>query len=287
MFLETRSLEPGDGEIVVEVKRAGICRTDSYVAEGSLAVDEPRVMGHEAAGVTLDGARVAIEPMLSCAMVGRAKCVACEAGRPCVRPAMLGVDRDGAFADRACVPARAVHRVPDSISWEAAAMAEPVAAALGVLRALSTRDRSARGAVIGRGRIADLVARVLRSAGFAHDVIDVNDARDDAFDWIVEARATDGALIAATRALRPGGTLVLKSRPPAPAALDVALAVRKEITIIARSYGAFDDAIAWLASGRVAVDDLVGEVFPLERFDAAFSAARASEGKKIFFSMEG
>ena len=58
-------------EVLVEVKRAGICRTDVYVADGTLAVREPRVLGHEAAGVVASdhprlprGARVAIDPVL-------------------------------------------------------------------------------------------------------------------------------------------------------------------------------------------------------------------------------
>jgi L-iditol 2-dehydrogenase len=105
-------------------------------------------------------------------------------------------------------------------------------------------------------------------------------------DWVVEARATSGSLAQAMHALRPGGTLVLKSRPPSAVAIDVAHAVRRELTLVARSYGAFDDAMTWLASGRVALADLVGETFPIERFDAAFAAARTGERQKIFFTLE-
>ena len=257
----------GQDEVLVEVKRAGICRTDVYVAEGTLAVREPRVLGHEAAGVVASehprlprGARVAIDP---------------------IRPCMLGVERDGAFADFVAVPASTLHRVPDDLAWEAAAMAEPVAAALGVLRA--PIHKRARGAVHGAGRIADLVVRVLETAGFSPIRWDGADAPRD-LDWVVETRPD--ALSDLMRALRPGGTLVLKSRPPAPAALDVALAVSREITLVARSWGAFDDAVTWLATGRVHVDDLVGETYPLERFEAAFAAARRTEKQKIFLSME-
>jgi len=254
--------KPGPGEVLVEVRSAGICRTDVYVADGSLVVDEPRVLGHEAAGV-VDGARVAINPVLA-------------EGR------LLGVDRDGAFADWVCVPADAVHRVPENLSWQAVAMAEPVAAALGALRA--PIDRRARGAVYGSGRIADLIVRVLEAAGHAplrweH----AEDAPRD-LDWVVEARAS--SLGEVMRAIRPGGMLVLKSRPPAPVPLDVTLAVRREITIVARGYGSFDEAVEWLATGRVRVDDLVGEIFPLERFEDAFEAARADERRKVFFTME-
>jgi L-iditol 2-dehydrogenase len=276
---------PAEGEVLVTVKSAGICRTDVYVADGSLIVREPLVIGHEAAGVVMRadagfdvGERVAINPALSCLV-----CATCASHgeRPCADPVMLGVDRDGAFAEVVSVPARALVRVPNGVRWEVAAMAEPVAAALGVLRA--PIDRRGRGAVYGSGRIADLLVRVLEAGGFAP--IAWSEAHGD-LDWVVEARAIDGGLDEALRALRPGGTLVLKSRPANGAKLDVALAVRKEITIVARSYGPFDDAVAWLASGRLRVDDLVGEVFPLERHEAAFAAARAGERHKVFFTLE-
>jgi L-iditol 2-dehydrogenase len=89
----------------------------------------------------------------------------------------------------------------------------------------------------------------------------------------------------AALALRPGGTLVLKSRPARAVEIDVAYAVRHELTIVGRSYGPFDDAVAWLSTGRISVDDLVGETFPLERFDAAFAAARTGERQKILFRL--
>jgi threonine dehydrogenase-like Zn-dependent dehydrogenase len=191
---------------------------------------------------------------------------------------MLGVDRDGAFADLMCVPAVAVYPLPAHLAWAEAAMAEPVAAALGVLRAPIV----GRGAVHGRGRIAELLVRVLTAAG--HSPISWHPDLHD-LDWIVEAQATDASLAEAMGALRPGGTMVLKSRPPRSVPVDIACAVRREITLVARSYGSFDDAVAWLASGRVAVHDLVGEAFPLDRFEDAFKAARTSERHKLFFSL--
>jgi L-iditol 2-dehydrogenase len=267
-LVERAAPEVADDHVLVEVRRAGICRTDLYVADGTLAVTEPRVLGHEAAGVVASehsrlprGAHVAIDP---------------------VRPLMLGVERDGAFADYVVVPATAVHRVPDELGWEAAAMAEPVAAALGVLRA--PIEKRARGAVHGAGRIADLVVRVLEAAGFSPLRWERGEDAPADLDWVVETQPD--ALTELMSALRPGGTLVLKSRPPSPAPLDVALAVRREITLVARNYGAFDEAVLWLATHRVRVDDLVGETFPLDRFEAAFGAAKKSERQKIFLSME-
>jgi L-iditol 2-dehydrogenase len=283
-----------DGDVLVAVRRAGICRTDVYVADGRITVAEPRVLGHELSGVVVEGPgfeageRVTIIPALRCALRGAMPCAACMAGSPCAAPSMLGVDRDGAFATFVRAPAGAVMRLPPGTSWESGAMSEPLAAALGVLRAPLAIGQ--RGLVHGGGRIAELTLRVLRAAG--HDAMAWEPgtpppaALGGVADWIVEARATDEALAAIVDAVRPGGMVVLKSRPAQPVALDVAAAVRKEITLVARSYGDFGEAMEWLGSGRVRVDDLAGEVFPLARFEAAFDLARRDERRKIFFGVD-
>ena len=192
---------------------------------------------------------------------------------------MLGVDRDGAFADTVSVPAAALVPLPDGVGWEIGALAEPVAAALGVLRA--PIRPSARGAIFGNGRIADLMTRVLTGCWVRPHPL-VPELRG--LDWVVEATTAGRALDEAMHSLAPGGTLVLKSRPARPAALDVAYAVRNELILVGRSYGNFTDAVAWLS--RLSLGDLVGEVFPLERFEAAFAAARRDEQRKIFIAME-
>jgi L-iditol 2-dehydrogenase len=272
------------GEVRVALRAAGICRTDLYVADGLLRVDEPRTLGHEASGVVIDGddrfeagARVVINPVLSCLVTGKEHCAACAAEKPCAGPMMLGVDRDGAFAEVVCVPTQALARAPDGVRWEVAAMAEPVAAALGVLRA--PIKKGSRGAVYGTGRVADLMVCVLAEAGFAPLPWN-DDLRDLA--WVVEATVAGNALDIAMRALQPGGTLVLKSRPAVAASFDVALAVRRELVLVGRSYGKFAEAVAWL--DRLELDALVGEVFPLERFEDAFTAARKDERRKVFFA---
>ena len=97
--------------------------------------------------------------------------------------------------------------------------------------------------------------RVCRRFGGTH----AEDAPRD-LDWVVEARASALSGLDACAATRRDARL--KSRPPTPTSLDVALAVRREITIVARGWGSFDEAVDWLATGRVRVDDLVGRDLP-------------------------
>jgi threonine dehydrogenase-like Zn-dependent dehydrogenase len=274
------------GEALIQVLLTGICRTDLFAADGQLPVAPLRVLGHETAGLVAEadrdaplrpGQRVAIHPILACG-----GCRPCLAGHACSRPRMLGLDEDGAFAGWMVVPASAVWPVPDALSLERVAYVEPVAAALAVLRA--PIDRARRGLVVGTNRIAQLTLRVLAAHGFrgvsqiaAGDPVD-----EDAFDWAIETLATAETMEALLRAVRPGGVVVLKSRPAGRVPLDLARAVRKDLSLHAVSYAPFADAIDLL--GRLEVDDLLGERAPLADFREVFARARADESRKLFLA---
>jgi 2-desacetyl-2-hydroxyethyl bacteriochlorophyllide A dehydrogenase len=101
----------GDGEVLVGVRRIGICGTDFHIYEGSHPyLQYPRIMGHELAGEVLGapldsvfqrGQTVVINPYLACG-----RCIACRNGKPncCMRIAVLGVHRDGGMCERISVP---------------------------------------------------------------------------------------------------------------------------------------------------------------------------------------
>jgi threonine dehydrogenase-like Zn-dependent dehydrogenase len=285
--LEARPVpERAAGWVRLRVLLAGICRTDVHAAEGLLRTGESRILGHEMAGEVEEsdsgsglerGERVTVSPLLSCGT-----CTGCARASRCAEPKMLGVDVDGAFADVVVVPAGCVYRVPRALSLRRAAYVEPIAAALSVVRAPIGTDQ--RGLVLGAGRIADLTTRVLRHLGFTLGHAEPR-ARAGSFDYVVEASGTDASLDEALHHVAPGGVIVLKSRPPSHVALDVARAVKNDVTLCALSYGPWQDAIRLAA--ELPVDDLLGDVYPLERFDAAMALTRECPlGPKLFLSAE-
>ena len=279
---EVPALEPAAGEVVIEVAFAGVCRSDLAAADGAVEVASGRVLGHELAGRIgavgagvgghAAGDRVTAIPFQPC----RA-CEACAAGERCEAPRWLGVDADGAFAERVRVPVSAVVRLPVGLSLVRGAYVEPVAAALGVLPFV---ERGTRVLVGGDGRIAELTARVARARGAV--VARLGDAGAGRFDVAIEHGGEPAALIAA---LRPGGMLILKSRARRAIALDAGELVARDLVVRGASHGSFVKAVEWLRGGTIAVDDLLAPARPLEAFVEVFAEARASEAKKQVFAI--
>jgi 2-desacetyl-2-hydroxyethyl bacteriochlorophyllide A dehydrogenase len=121
---------PADGEVLLRVRRVGVCGTDLHIYTGTQPyLAYPRVMGHELSGVIeqadahsglAPGDAVYVMPYLSCGT-----CIACRQGKTncCVRIEVLGVHRDGALCEHLCVPRRFVHKA-EGITLDQAAMLE-------------------------------------------------------------------------------------------------------------------------------------------------------------------
>lgn len=281
-------VDPNDVRVRVDV--AGLCRTDVYVAQGRIAVREPLILGHEFTGIVVEedgqgafgsGERVTAIPLMACGT-----CAPCARGRACADPRFLGVDLDGAFADEIVIPARYLRKVPPALEPRQAAYTEPVAAAMAVLDAPLPKQGS--GIVLGSSRIAALTERILLHAGF-RDVrrMSVEEARAvvNEADFVIETEANADSCSVMLGALRPGGLAVLKSRPAVAVPLDVALAVKKGISLQAVSYASFDRAIEVIASGALGLDDFLGESFAIEAHEQAFAASADGASVKVFFQI--
>ncbi|MBC7335058.1 MAG: alcohol dehydrogenase catalytic domain-containing protein, partial [Clostridia bacterium] len=135
--------EPGAGEILVRVRACGICGSDVHGFDGSTGRRRPPIiMGHEASGVVAKigdgvsrfrpGDRVTFDSTIYCG-----RCEFCRQGRInlCENRRVLGVScaeyrQDGAFAEYVVVPEHIAYRLPDSVSFEQAALIEPLSVAL-------------------------------------------------------------------------------------------------------------------------------------------------------------
>ena len=276
--------DPGPGEVLVKVAYSGICRTDLYVIEKSLKAKLPIVPGHEFSGEVVrggeffkEGAKVAINPILPCRV-----CVSCQQSKPsrCLHSQMLGVHRDGSFAEYISVPESSVFQVDNETGLISMAYAEPVAACLAV--DISEINPSMYGAVAGNNRISVLTQKLLAQRGFNN--LELNIDGENRFDFIIETKA-DGEVIAKSiNALKPGGVLIVKSRSNQSVPVNFNELIRKELSFKAVNYADFSHSIEALENG-LDLSDLIGPKFSLEDYEEAFSLAKESETKKIFFEM--
>jgi len=293
---------PGPGEVLVRIAAVGICGSDMHAYLGH---DDrrpaPLILGHEAAGVIVggarDGARVTINPLVACGT-----CPACRAGRDNICPDRQIISmppREGAFAERVAIPEGNVVTVPDAVPLAKAALAEPIAcgwhgvrlarAALGggVVSALVLG-----GGAIGLGAALSLAAqgcgdvtmvepnparqRALAAAG--QRAIAPDDLADDAqFDLVVDGVGLAATREAASRHARPGGVIVHIGLGAAAGGLDIRRMTLQEITFIGTyTYTAedFRQTAQAIFDGRLGALDWP-EARPLRDGAAAFADIRA------------
>ena len=267
---------PRSGEAIVRVLIAGICNTDLELTRGYYPFTG--VPGHEFVG-ELDGHRVAGEINATCG-----KCNACLAGRTthCENRTVLGIkDRNGAFAEYLLLPRENLHAIPDSISTEEAVFIEPLAAALRVGEQVAIKA-SDRVLVVGHGKLGRLIARTLALSGCDLLVSSRGGSVPDRkFDIVVECSGNPEGFETARKAVRPRGTIVMKSTYAGELKINASALVVDEITLIGSRCGPFDKAIALLASRKIDVSDMIDATYPLDKAITAFGHAQRAGAMKV------
>ena len=308
----------------MRVRLAGICNTDVEILHGyhgfrgtpgqEFVGEVADVYGvSEAAKKKWLGRRVCGEINVSCSAYGfKPACDFCRRGLKthCARRTVLGiVEHDGAFAEYLALPLENLHLVPKNVTDEQAVFVEPLAAACEILEQVNVRSfREA--AVLGDGKLAQLIARVLRTAVphvvmygkhekklalARHAKIQTKNVRGDASDLkrvkenyglVVEATGSPSGLALAQHMTEPRGTLVLKSTFHGAAPVETWPIVVKEITVVGSRCGPFAKAIALLRSGKVDATPLTTWTFPLAEALAAIRLAQRPGVMKVLLKPE-
>lgn len=158
-------------EVLIQVKAAGICGSDIPRIYQNGAYRHPLIPGHEFSGVVVKTGS-AVDTELKRQRVGIFPLIPCKKCPPCVRRqyemcrnySYLGSRRDGGYAEFVAVPAENLIRLPEDVSYEAAAMLEPMAVAVHAMRRINP-CASDRIAICGAGTIGMLLFLFLREAG--------------------------------------------------------------------------------------------------------------------------
>lgn len=309
----------GAGEKLVRIKSVGICGSDlHWFSEGEIGdakLERPLVLGHEFAGVTEAGQRVAIDPAIPCG-----RCEFCERGHPNLCENMIFAGHgthDGALREWMAWNEKSLFPIPDSISDAEGAMLEPLGVAihsfdLGKVKAGMTVG------VFGCGPIGLLIIQMARLSGAANiiatdklvhrveaakrfgasqaflaedssqlsEIWAATDGRgiDVAFEAAGEQEAVDASVAAVT----PGGKVILAGIPADDhISFSASTARRKGLTIklVRRMKHTYPRAIELVSKGLVDVRSLVTHSFPLDRAVEAFQVAARREGLKVIIEV--
>lgn len=285
---------------LVKVHLAGICSTDLQILRGYLGFTG--VPGHEFVGSVVEGPPAWLDQRVVGEInFGCAKCDNCrrDLARHCPDRRVMGiVNADGAFAEYVAVPVANLHRVADTMSDEDAVFTEPLAAAFEILTQIQINPGDEI-LVLGDGKLGNLCAQVLRLTGAKVTAlgkhpdklaaikkagvraIQLQDWQPRRFDIVVEASGSPSGLELALGAVRPRGTLLLKSTIAGKHEVSLAPIVIHELNVIGSRCGPFPDALDALAAKRVAVAPLIEAIYSLkDGIDAVERAAQAG-AKKI------
>ncbi len=285
---------PGPDEALIRVRLAGICATDLEMVRGYYPF--VGVPGHEFVGEVVAapqapqwvGQRVVGEINITCGT-----CRFCRSGMPthCENRTVLGIlGHHGVFAEYVTLPLANLHPVPAGVPDEMAVFTEPLAAALEIVQQVHLRPTD-RVLVVGAGRLGQLIAWTLSLTGaevlavtrhrrqrellapYGVRAVEASEVPERSLDLVVEATGNPEGLALAQRALRPRGTLVLKSTYAGPATLRLSPFVVDEVTVVGSRCGPFAPALRHLAQGRLDPRPLIEARYPLRQGVEAFAHA--------------
>ena len=280
---------------IIEVKSVGICGSDvSTFAGTNQNANYPMVMGHEIAGIVLEvdkndsgiqnGDRVALEPYFYCGI-----CYPCGLGNynNCENMNVLGVRMDGGMCERISHPTSYLHKIPEDLSWENAAMIEPLSIAMHALNRTNVLPAE-HVLILGAGPIGILCALACKAIGAVPILTDIvqerleraqlagiknviNTSMDDASEIIsgltqgrmanvaIDCSGSESAINMSFELVANSGRIGLVGWAKGMIQMNQPRILRKELTVLGmrNSKNAFPKCIEMLKSGDVDMSSII------------------------------
>ena len=309
-FRETEVPAVGEHDVLIRVRRIGVCGSDIHVYHGKHKyMTFPVVQGHEGAGTVektgtgviglKEGDKVTIMPILYCG-----KCRSCRNGKlnVCENSKFIGVSATGMASDYFLADASKVVLLPDDMEFEQGAMVEPLAVALHAIQRAGG-VRAANVLVMGAGPIGNLVAQAAKTLGAKGVMItDLNPLRlkvaeecgidfpvnvgseelevaverafgTDGPDVIFDCAAVKATLNQATAIARKGTNIVIVGNFTEPVTIELGLMQRREISFISVMIYLPEDfttAIELLSAGKIHIKKLITNHFKFADYLEAY-----------------
>jgi len=321
----------GPTDVLIRVEKAGLCGTDQHIYTwdnwAQHRIKPPLIVGHEfmgtvaAIGDAVRSVRVG-ERVSAEGHIADLTCLLCRTGQAhiCERVQIVGVDRDGAFAEYVAIPEYNVWRLDPAIPDEYAAIFDPLGNAVHTVMAAGVSVKSV--AITGVGSIGLMAIPVARAAGAtAVYAIDINPAklelarqlgadatilstqsdlvaeirsrtRGDGVDVLLEMSGSASAIDLGLQLVRNGGTAALLGIPPENVNLNLAeRIIFKGLTVLGvngrRMFETWYQTEALLRSGRVDLRSIITHILPYTQFERAFELMSKGEAAKIVLDFKG
>ena len=333
--VEVRELpqpQAGPGEVLVRVHTVGICGSDIHMWHDSQSKSSkgvlPVTLGHESAGVIAAvgpdvegwsvGDRVVCETAAS--ICGR--CALCRSGRYNLCPWRegYGLKRDGAMAEYVVAEPRVLHRIPDGVSYAAAAMTEPYAVAFNAVVERASVRPGDLVVIQGAGAIGLNALQIALLEGAATTVVlgttvdehrlaiarelgathTVDITREDPVavvgqlhdglgaDLVVDATGVSRALQQSLELVRPAGAIAKVGWGPQPLDFTLDPMVKKAVTLYgcySHTWSTWEAVLRLFGSGRLQPERIIGGAYPIEEWEAAFGDMQRGDNVKSVLRM--
>ncbi len=315
----------GDDEVLIKVAYGGVCGTDIHIFHDQFSDYQPSILGHEFSGEIVETGKSVTAFRVGDKVVGEphnkacGKCYLCRNGhiQNCAEKRSIGRGLDGCFAKYVVMPEKLLHKIPNGVSMEAAAMAEPAAIVAHQLLERAGIRAGDKIAIMGVGPIALLAAQMARAAGagmiilcgctsdidYRLKIADelgcydrfINVQTEDAAaiiqelteigaDVVVEASGAPSAIRTSIKALKKWGRLCAIGMTAAPMVeIPWNDAMVKVIDIqfnMSSSYEGWNIALSLMANGRLNLEPMIG-VRDLADWEKAFEDIEAGRAMKL------
>ncbi|CAN5198055.1 2,3-butanediol dehydrogenase [soil metagenome] len=317
-FVEVAIPEIADTEILMKIKKVGICGTDLHIYNGGMNVPIPLVMGHEFVGDIVKigksvtklalGDRAVAEHVIGCG-----QCTYCLEGKRnlCKSPVIIGQHRQGALAEYVVLPSELVYRLPDELSYDEGVLVEPLSIAVYAIRKVGVRVGD-QIAVVGQGPIGLLMDYVAKSSGaqvFGFDKHDnrlgyakehgyvsqgynimadqfLTDFKKDAVDGadiVFEAVGSDTSAKLAFTLAKPGGKVVILGVFEHDVMINMMDIVRKELEVLGSwtCLSSFEETMLLMRTQKLDVSQLITHRYPFAKAIEAFEISATDKYNKI------
>lgn len=295
---------PGEDEVLIQVKLAGICNTDLEIMDGYLGFEG--IPGHEFVGRVIydpeaefTGQRVVGSINIPCY-----ECFTCNQGlsNHCLNMRALGIrNKDGAFAEYLTLPRENIYPLPEVVTDKMAVFIEPMAAAVEIPEKVHLRPTD-EVIVLGDGKLGLLTAQVFWAMGFDVKVIGKHHEKlqivkklgietflpgelNRMVDVVVECTGSQSGVETALKIVRPEGKIVMKTTTVEKPSLDLSQVAVNEIKIIGSRCGPFAPTLRLLERHKFPLEEMIDSIFPLERGLAAFTRAKEKGVLKVLLEI--